>query len=274
MSYWWMNTAPSEWDIFAEMSPGDTEPWDARDDVGKYKSYMKQVRPGHRGLCYQNGESAKLVAELKADTSLVSKNGKDTVSFRLESFLRPVPWSLIKHSHIIPDKHLNVIRRSTLFPLTKDQYERLIRLSEHNGYGEQRDQAEQDELARSESKLDLPRIREELRSLKATDSEQIEFKGKRYKRDNQTIARLKILRGYKCQICGSGIRRKDGSHYIEAAHITPKRDKGPELPINIIILCPNHHKEFDVGEKDILERNAGVLRIKLNASEYSVDLRF
>jgi 5-methylcytosine-specific restriction enzyme A len=74
-------------------------------------------------------------------------------------------------------------------------------------------------------------------------------------------------------MCGSTIRKKDGSLYIEAAHITPKKEKGTELPSNIILLCPNHHKEFDIGEKEILERDEKVLIIILNGSRYSIDLQ-
>lgn len=58
----------------------------------------------------------------------------------------------------------------------------------------------------------------------------------------------------------------------DAAHITPKRHKGAELPSNILILCPNHHKEFDLGRNEIVERNGRLLRMKLNEREYSNDL--
>lgn len=132
---------------------------------------------------------------------------------------------------------------------------------------------EQYELEKSESIRDMSKILDDLRSLKATDSEQIEVHNKVYKRDNKTIVQLKIVRGYKCQMCGSNIRKKDGSLYIEAAHITPKKQKGTELPSNIILLCPNHHKEFDLGKKDILERDEKVLIVVLNESKYSIDLQ-
>ena len=45
----------------------------------------------------------------------------------------------------------------------------------------------------------------------------------------------------------------DGSFYIEAAHIKPKSQQGTETPDNILILCPNHHKEFDLGKREIIE---------------------
>lgn len=132
---------------------------------------------------------------------------------------------------------------------------------------------EQDELVKSESQRDMAKILDDLKNLKPTDLERVEVHGKVYKRDNKTIAQLKIVRGHKCQMCGATIKKKDGSLYVEAAHITPKKQKGTEVPSNIIILCPNHHKEFDLGKKEILERDEKVLIIMLNESKYSIDLR-
>ncbi len=256
MNYWWMNTDPSSWNIFEEMLPGETEPWDAKTNNGHYKPYMRDIRPNDLGLCYQTGKSGALVAELKAVSSLkTDKKGYEFVEFRLKRFLDTVPWAIIEHSHVVTAKRYKMIRRGTLYPLDKNIYEQLMRLSDPVA----RDQDEQDDIAHIESKRDLSQIRDELRSLKASDSEQIVVKSKVYIRDNKTIAQLKIMRGYKCQMCGSTIRKKNGSCYVEAAHITPKRHKGPELPSNIIILCPNHHKEFDLGKNKILERSDNLL---------------
>lgn len=138
---------------------------------------------------------------------------------------------------------------------------------------EQRDLDERDELEELESQRDMSKLLNDLRNVKPTDSEKVEVHGKVYKRDNKTIAQLKIVRGHKCQICGQSIKKKDGSLYIEAAHITPKKHKGTELPSNIILLCPNHHKEFDLGKKEILKRNDEVVVVMLNEKEYSIDLR-
>jgi gamma-glutamylcyclotransferase (GGCT)/AIG2-like uncharacterized protein YtfP len=138
---------------------------------------------------------------------------------------------------------------------------------------EKTDLDEQSELVTSESLRDMSKILEDLRNVKPTDSDKIEIHGKVYKRDNKTIAQLKIVRGHKCQICGTAIKMKDGTFYVEAAHITPKKHMGNELPSNIALLCPNHHKEFDLGKKEILERNEKVLVVILNEVEYSIDLQ-
>jgi len=111
-----------------------------------------------------------------------------------------------------------------------------------------------------------------LKGLKPTDSETVVINHVAYKRDNKTVALIKILRDYKCQICQTAIRKKDGRFYIEAAHITPKSNKGLETPDNILILCPNHHKEFDHGDTYIISRDSTHLRFSMNGIKYTVDL--
>lgn len=131
---------------------------------------------------------------------------------------------------------------------------------------------EQDDLISDIQKNTKQEIIKELKSIKATDSEKITIHSKVYSRDNKTVAQLKILRDYTCQICGTKILKADGTYYIEAAHITPKAQKGPELPNNILILCPNHHKEFDFGNLIILERDDKHIRFRLNNNEYTISL--
>lgn len=133
---------------------------------------------------------------------------------------------------------------------------------------------EQDELVEVISKeSDENHIKNDLRNLKATDPEEIILKQKTYKRDNKTIAQLKILRQFKCQICNAQIKIKNNKFYIEAAHIIPKSKKGNELPENILILCPNHHKEFDLSEKKIIEHTKEKIIFEMNNKKYEVILK-
>lgn len=135
-----------------------------------------------------------------------------------------------------------------------------------------KDIKEQEELLPEIEKKSREQIIEELRAVTHSTSEEVDYKGKRYKRDNQTLAQLKKLRGFKCQICGDSILKKNGGRYIEASHITPKREKGSETPDNILILCPNHHKEFDLGNKKIVERTKDRVVFELNGKRHGISL--
>lgn len=112
----------------------------------------------------------------------------------------------------------------------------------------------------------------ELENLRECDPEEILVKQKKYRRDNKTIAQLKILRDFKCQICSKEIKTKGGGRYIEAAHIKPKCKRGCETPDNILILCPNHHKEFDYGELEIKSHNKATVEFILNGVRYELNL--
>lgn len=98
------------------------------------------------------------------------------------------------------------------------------------------------------------------------------YSGKRNKRDNESIALIKCLRDFKCQLCGKSILKRDGTYYVEAAHIDPKCDKGKETLENILLLCPNHHKEFDLGKREIVYRDSRSLVLKINGETYKVSL--
>jgi len=135
---------------------------------------------------------------------------------------------------------------------------------------DEREQNEIEAIYKSKSKAE---IANELRNIKPTDPKQIKINSKAYKRDNKTISLIKILRDFKCQICGVSIKKKDGTYYIEAAHITPKHQKGAEIPDNIILLFPNHHKEFDYGDLNIISQSKDIINFYLNDNIYKLNLK-
>lgn len=91
-------------------------------------------------------------------------------------------------------------------------------------------------------------------------------------RDSTNVEILKRWFCYQCQICSHSIRTKYGGRYVEAAHIRPKREEGSDVPSNILILCPNHHKEFDYGDVNIIEHKADMIKFKMNGRSYAIDL--
>jgi hypothetical protein len=80
-------------------------------------------------------------------------------------------------------------------------------------------------------------------------AKRIEQKTYRILRDTEISQSVKKIHSDHCQICGYAIRLPDGKHYSEAHHIKPlgKPHNGPDLPSNILCLCPNHHAELDYG---------------------------
>lgn len=50
-----------------------------------------------------------------------------------------------------------------------------------------------------------------------------------------------------CAICGAYLEAPDGGHNLEAAHILPKSENGPDVLQNGLALCARHHWAFDAG---------------------------
>jgi hypothetical protein len=94
------------------------------------------------------------------------------------------------------------------------------------------------------------------------------------RKDTEIVKALKIFVDYKCQYpsCGHQIIKKDGGFYIEVAHIKPVRQKGQSVLGNLIVLCPNHHKEFDYGDLKIIEQTINKLVGKLNGNDFEIEL--
>lgn len=69
------------------------------------------------------------------------------------------------------------------------------------------------------------------------------------RRDGTLVSELKALYDHRCQLCGR--RRLQGTDrgYSEAHHLRPLGDPhgGPDVPGNIVVVCPNHHADFDHG---------------------------
>lgn len=132
------------------------------------------------------------------------------------------------------------------------------------------DEKEQEELIDYYKKKSKKQLLVELKQIQDTDNEEIIINHKGYRRDNKTIAQIKILRDFKCQLCGYRIQKKNGEYYIEAAHILAKHKKGRETLDNILLLCPNHHKEFDFGLLSIKKHTNKYIEFHLNKKPYMI----
>jgi hypothetical protein len=79
-------------------------------------------------------------------------------------------------------------------------------------------------------------------------------------RDSRIIRELKELYSNRCQICGKHIILFNKS-YSEGHHLQQlgEEHNGPDIKENIIIVCPNHHVEFDFGAIAI---NPDTLRVE------------
>jgi hypothetical protein len=94
------------------------------------------------------------------------------------------------------------------------------------------------------------------------------------RQDTKIIQAFKKASDYKCQFpnCGQRIKKKNGGYYIEVAHIKPVYKGGKSVLGNLIVLCPNHHKEFDFGELEIRDQTISNIAGQLNGIEFQISL--
>lgn len=94
------------------------------------------------------------------------------------------------------------------------------------------------------------------------------------RRDTRLVRALKEAAGFRCQFpgCGATIRKEDGGFYIEVAHVKPVREGGQSALGNLVVLCPNHHKEFDYGALEIVEQTVECLCGRLNGDGFEIRL--
>ena len=68
-------------------------------------------------------------------------------------------------------------------------------------------------------------------------------------RNTTLVKELKRRYSYTCQVCGDRRRQEQDEPYAEGHHIKPLGDPhhGPDDETNVLVLCPNHHADFDYG---------------------------
>jgi len=95
------------------------------------------------------------------------------------------------------------------------------------------------------------------------------------RQDTPLIRALKELYNYECQFpgCKTKILKRDGGIYIEIAHIVAVKDGGKSVVENLIPLCPNHHKEFDYGMREIHSKNESECNGVLNSVPFQFKFR-
>ena len=80
-------------------------------------------------------------------------------------------------------------------------------------------------------------------------TERRETTAERVERDEAIVRELKRLYNDTCQVCGD--RRLQGPEegFSQVHHLMPLGEPhdGPDVPENVIVVCPNHHQDFENG---------------------------
>jgi len=86
-------------------------------------------------------------------------------------------------------------------------------------------------------------------------------------RGNAVTNALKKILGAKCQICGwEGFEKNNSEDFIEAHHIVQISDKvqGSLCTENVILLCPNCHREVHYGKDFTVSESVDFIEVTLS----------
>lgn len=121
-------------------------------------------------------------------------------------------------------------------------------------------------------KLELRRLNEKMQNV-SPEKRMAEVE-QTLRNDKQIVDLLKKVKKYKCQFpnCDSLVITADGTNYVEVAHIKPVNQGGQSILGNIIVLCPNHHKEFDYGVLKIDVQTDNFLQGQLNGKKFQIEM--
>ncbi|MFE1319686.1 YDG/SRA domain-containing protein [Kitasatospora phosalacinea] len=103
------------------------------------------------------------------------------------------------------------------------------------------------QLARTESAV-VPQPSAPATPAGRTTLTRVESKVQRIVRSTSVADFVKRVHDFTCQVCGLRLPTPTGA-YAEAAHVRGlgKPHNGPDVPANVLCLCPNHHTLFDFG---------------------------
>lgn len=79
-------------------------------------------------------------------------------------------------------------------------------------------------------------------------------------RNESLVQDIKSIYNDTCQLCGDRRLQGDNIGYSYVHHIKPlaKKHSGPDSAENVIVLCPNHHDDFDNGMLTIDPNTLGI----------------
>jgi len=80
-----------------------------------------------------------------------------------------------------------------------------------------------------------------------------------FERDSAIVKKLKNQYQNFCQVCNYRLKKSDGGFYSEVHHFWPLQYGGDDDVKNMLVVCPNHHKEFDFCSIALLEDGISVI---------------
>ncbi|MCS7253567.1 MAG: hypothetical protein RMK18_01535 [Armatimonadota bacterium] len=173
-------------------------------------------------------QKAVPISQLKSDsrTALLVRQLQGSV-FKATDF-----WEALKQHILTANPHLNGAMR---------RFERMAQILRRT-HGEEKDIWRKMEIERSQT---------------------YRWRGRICRRRGERSAWLRKLYDFKCQICLLQFPMPDGRMLIEVHYLKPLTLIGPlgDHPGNMLVLCPNHHLQLELGEDVHIDWDSGTIQV-------------
>jgi hypothetical protein len=259
--YWILVCNPTRWDADSWLKLGETELWY---QVSKHN--RNEVREGDLAairVSQHAGQRARVVALLEIMGSPIECADPDERGYVVPGDSKASRWraplrvvaNLLSAPIFTADlpatnvfKHFHRALQTSSIPMSREAFAHLWELA-----GPRANRVTLERLAdRNDGIVELEKTaQDEDPVLKERISKYIER--------GAVGAHVKALLGHKCQVCQAlghepiAFTKRDGEPFAEAHHVQPVHLmlKGSLGASNIMVLCPNHHRQAHFGDVEI-----------------------
>jgi predicted HNH restriction endonuclease len=246
------------------------------------KRYRNQIHPGDRFIYYQGNRQKKdqryyfgcgVIGKVYPDVTSDSFYAEILEGYRFDAvvpiysptedgFLESLGFDQVR-------KKPNPSWQNSIRKISDEAFDEILRLGNAQAeIGEQTSQIEQESDALSVLEL----LNQQYDS--ASPQKQDKLVQRYLDRGVAVTNALKSLLGAKCQVCNwVGFKKKNGESFIEAHHIVQLSEgkEGSLCTDNVILLCPNCHKEVHYGDEFVVKDQGDY--IEINLSKYKARVK-
>lgn len=133
ISYFWLNANPKYWNI-EEMKVGESQNYTALNENGKKRRIydcFENAKAGDLVIGYSTTPVKKAVCVLEVTSPLKNEGGKDVLPFKkIKDLEKAVDLIEMQNDSVVMNAAPLINNQGSLFPLTKNEFESILNLSE------------------------------------------------------------------------------------------------------------------------------------------------
>ncbi|WP_033957859.1 EVE domain-containing protein [Psychroserpens jangbogonensis] len=190
----------------------------------------------------------------------------------LKNFLdNPILMDTLKSNDILKNEtSLIKGQEASTWPISEKAFNEIINLSNTN--------IESINEAKSESYYSLDDIRKLENKYRQAPPRIKEIISRKIERGSIS-KEIKRVNNYECQICKSlnqpskVFKKRKGEYYIETHHVIPVSElkEGSLGVMNLITVCPNHHRQLHYGNVQIVDNNESVFVFLIDNKKITIE---